>query len=492
MVTARTDAPPHVVPDRQGYPELALYVDGTWIGAGERESIDVEDPATRGVAGHLPSATDADLDRALAAAARAFPSWRDRSPYERAVYLQRAASFLRERADAIARAMTIENGKPIWESRDEVHFTAEIVEFLAAQGARSYGTVVPGAAADGQTLLLREPVGPVAAFTTWNYPLIVPARKIAAALAAGCTIVLKPAEETPASALALAHALHDAGLPAGVLNVVLGDPTRISQRLISSPLTRKVSFTGSTAVGKQLASLAGQRAKPVMLELGGHAPLIAFDDVDPVALAEMTVGSKFHNSGQSCGSPVRFYLHERIHDAFVERFAELASRLPVGDGLVAENRMGALANKRRLDAMAPIVEDALARGAELACGGDPIAGSGYWFQPTLLARAPDDAAVMTEEPFGPIGATATFTDEDEVVARANSLPYGLGAYVFTGSADQALRVPRRIEAGMVSVNKLGMGGRDTYFGGVKESGFGSDGGPQAVEEYLTYKLVMQG
>ena len=479
-----------VIEAAQGFPELALLVDGEWLGGDGREGIDVVDPATGRSLGQVPKASTEDLDRALDAARRAFPAWRATSPDERAGVLTRAADLLRQRRDDIARIMTLEEGKTLAESCGEVDFTAGIVDFLAGEAFRTFGRVVP-TAGSRRTLVLREPVGPVAAFTPWNYPLTVPARKVAAALAGGSPVVLKAAEETPATALELARALVDAGLPDGVLNVVFGDPAHVSSHLVRSPTIRMVSFTGSTAVGKHLAGLAAEGAKRTTLELGGHAPVLVFDDADVDAVAAAAVGSKFHNSGQSCGSPARFYLHERIHDRFVERFCELAGRLRVGSGLDPDVDMGPLASPRRVAAMESLTADAVAHGAELVLGGGATSGDGYGWQPTVLGRVPDDAVLMSEEPFGPIAVTSTFSTVDEAIAKANRLPYGLGAYVFTGSLATGTRVPQELEAGMVSVNAFGLGGVDTFFGGVKESGYGSDGGPEAVESYLVHKLVTQ-
>ncbi|MGG7509156.1 NAD-dependent succinate-semialdehyde dehydrogenase [Plantibacter sp. YIM 135249] len=473
------------------YPAIELLVDGRWIGTADRESAPIENPATRGEIGAVPLAVEADIDAALAAADRAFEPWRDLSPHRRTAILMRAAELLRERRDDIAVAMTLENGKPYGDSLGEVDYTADIIDSLATEGPRRFGAVLPTGADEGRTLVVPEPVGPVAAFTPWNYPLTVPGRKIAAALAAGCTVIIKAAEETPASAVALAHALVDAGLPDGVLNLLFGDPAQISERLIASRVIRKVSFTGSIGVGKHLATLAGAAAKPTMLELGGHAPVIVFEDADVDEVALQSLGSKIHNSGQSCGSPTRFYLHESIHDRFVARFAELLEQVRLGDGFDPSTEMGPLANARRYAAMQPLVDDAVARGAGLAAGGTGDDTAGYFYRPTLLTRVPDDALTMLDEPFGPIASTSTFTDEDEVLGRANALPYGLAAYVFTADATRALRVPRRLDVGMVSVNRFGVGGRDTFFGGRKESGYGSEGGPEAVEEYLVKKLIAQ-
>ncbi|GAA2077502.1 NAD-dependent succinate-semialdehyde dehydrogenase [Pseudolysinimonas kribbensis] len=472
-------------------PDGELFVDGRWIPSSARDGIDVEDPATRATVGRVAVATDDDVDAAIDAAGRTWREWRETSPHARTAIIMRAAQLLRDRAVPIAEAMTRENGKPYGDSLDEVAYTADIMDSLATDAPRRFGHVLPTAAADGRTMVVSEPVGPVAAFTTWNYPLTVPGRKVAAALAAGCTVVIKPAEETPASAVALAHALADAGLPDGVLNMVFGDPARISSRLIASPVMRKVSFTGSTAVGTLLARQAAEHAKPTMLELGGHAPVIVFDDVDVDAVAQQALGAKIHNTGQSCGSPIRFYVHENVYERFVERFGELLGGVSVADGFAEGVGMGPLANGRRFAAMEPIVRDAVSRGARLVTGGVGDDSVGYYWRPTLLADVPEDAVVMNEEPFGPIAAVSSFRDESDVIERANRLPFGLGAYLFTGSAERALRIPGRLDVGMVSVNRFGVGARDTFFGGRKESGYGSEGGPEAVEEYLVRKLIVQ-
>ncbi len=473
-------------------PPLRLLIDGEWVPAGDRATLPVEDPATKTVVGQVPVASASDIEAALASSARAFASWKQTSPYERLAILQRAAALLRERADDIAAWMTLENGKHLGDSRGEVLFTADIIDTMAADGPRRVGTVIPAGAGEGRTLVVPEPIGPVAAFTTWNYPVTVPARKLAAALAAGCTVVIKPAEETPASALAVVEALVDAGLPAGVVNVLFGDAAQISSALIASPVIRKVSFTGSTPVGKHLAALAGAQAKPIMLELGGHAPVLVFEDADVDAVAHSAFWSKLHNAGQSCGAPTRFFVHESLYERFLEVYGELLDGAVVADGFTEGVQQAPLASQRRFDAMQPLVDDAVAKGARLVAGGSGDDSVGYFYRPTLLADVPADAEIMQEEPFGPISVAVPFTDEDDVVARANDVVYGLAAFAFTASADRALRLPGRLDFGMVSVNCFGVGGRDTFFGGRKESGFGSEGGPEALDEYLTKKLIVQG
>ena len=471
---------------------LALLINGEWLGADHRQTCDVVNPATSRSIGSLPLARNADVQRAAESAAQAFPLWRATAPERRAEILHRAAGLLRERKDSIARLMTLEQGKPLVESADEVDFAADIVDFSAGEAERLYGTVVPTGPLNERTLVIPEPIGPVAAFVPWNYPVIVPARKIAAALAAGCTMVIKCAEETPACGVEVVRAFVDAGVPAGVLNLLFGVPAEVSTALIRSPLIRKVSFTGSTAVGRQIGALAGQEVKPCMLELGGHAPVLVFDDADLEAVVRGAVGGKFHNGGQSCGSPTRFYVQRGLHDAFVERFSELAGKLNVGNGLEPGVDMGPLANERRRTAIAETTSNAVSCGADLVLGGSAIEGDGFYWAPTLLANVPEEARIMNEEPFGPVAATASFSTVDEVLARANRLPYGLGAYVFTSSLETATVVPRALEVGMVGVNKFTLGGASTYFGGVKESGHGSEGGPEAVREYLSPKLIIQG
>jgi len=472
------------------YGELALLIDGEWLGAEGRSTLPVLNPASNATLGELPMATPADLDRALDAAGRAFPAWRATAPGERQAILERAAALLRERRDGIAAGLTAEEGKTLAEARGEVDFAADILEFFAAEGRRDYGRVIPSRGGT-RCMVLHEPVGPVAAFTPWNFPLVVPARKVAAALAAGCTVIIKAAEETPASGIALARALTDAGLPRGVLNVVFGVPSEVSTHLIASPTIRKISFTGSTAVGKQLARLAADGVKPCTLELGGHAPVLVFADADLERAVELAVRTKYENCGQVCVSPTRFFVQEGVHDEFVGRFAAASARLAVGDGLEPGTEMGPLANPRRVDAMERLITDATDRGSELVTGGSGIAGRGLFWRPTVLAHVPDTASIMREEPFGPVAVMATFTDAADAIAKANRLPYGLASYAFTSSLSTATAVSDALESGMVAINQFDLGGAEAYFGGVKESGYGSEGGPEALRGYTVPKLVTQ-
>jgi succinate-semialdehyde dehydrogenase/glutarate-semialdehyde dehydrogenase len=467
-----------------------MFIDGGWSGSG-RAGETVINPATEKPLAALPHATTEDLDRALAAAAKGFAVWRATSPYDRAKILRRAAELIRERHERIARVLTLEQGKILAESRIEVTAAADTIEWYAEEGRRAYGRIVPARAPGGRQMVVQEPVGPVAAFTPWNFPALTPARKIGGALGAGCSLILKAAEETPGTAVELVRAFADAGLPAGVLNLVFGKPAQVSGHLIASDTIRKISFTGSTAVGKQLARLAIDGMKRTTLELGGHAPVVVFADADPEQSAEIVAAGKYRNAGQICISPTRFYVAETIHDRFVKRFVEVAAARRLGDGLEDGTTMGPLANPRRLDAMEGLLADARRRGAQVLTGGERSGNQGFFFAPTVVTGIPDDSRLMTEEPFGPIAPITPFRDFDEVVARANSLPYGLAGYAFTASAKTATAIGDALEVGMVGINSLGVSLAEMPFGGIKESGHGHEGGIEGLEAYTSRKLIAQ-
>ena len=474
------------------YPQPSLFIAGAWRGSGDGGTIPVVNPATGETIAELPVATRGDLDEALAAADAGFKVWRAVSAYDRCKILRAAAQLLRERAPRIGAITTTEQGKPIAESTAEAFACADIFDWYAEEARRAYGRIVPSKHPGVRHLVTREPIGPVAAFSPWNFPTTIPSRKLAAALAAGCSVVIKPAEETPGSALALARALDDAGLPKGVLNVVFGVPADISAYLIASPVIRKVSFTGSTIVGKQLGMLAAQGMKPTTMELGGHSPVVVFADADlDRAVATMAMG-KYRNAGQVCVSPTRFYVHDSIHDAFVEKFAAAASRLKLGNGLDRDTTMGPLANPRRITAMHDMIADAASAGATVVTGGGRVGNAGNFWQPTVLADVPNEARIMNEEPFGPVAVTQRFDSFDAVVAQANRLPYGLAAYAWTQSARTMADIGDAIEAGMVGINFVGLTGPETPFGGVKESGHGSEGGIEGLEAFLIHKYIAQG
>jgi succinate-semialdehyde dehydrogenase/glutarate-semialdehyde dehydrogenase len=470
------------------YGEIALCIDGEWgPGTGGR-SEDVVNPATGGVIGQVPHASAADLDRALAAAQRGFATWSRTAIEERSRILHRAADLVRERSADIGRIMTLEQGKPLGEATGEALRVAKALDWEVEEARRANGRIIPFDE-DFHLSVIHEPIGPVAAFTPWNFPAGSPMRKLSASLAAGCSIVLKASEETPATACALVRCFADAGVPAGVVNLVFGVPAEISERLIASPVTRLVAFTGSVPVGKHLAGLAARQMKPTLMELGGHAPVIVCADADAEAAAQRTVFAKFVNAGQVCTSPSRMFVHRSLYDRYVEAFVAATEAITVGDGLEPGVRMGPLANPRRVQAMEELVADATARGAAVATGGHRFERDGFFYAPTVLVDVPADARVMREEPFGPVAPIVAFDDLDDALAAANALPYGLAAYGFTESAATAARLTRELEAGILSINHCGGSVPEAPSGGVKESGHGKEGGAEGLEAYLVTKRV---
>lgn len=471
------------------YQKLALYIDGKFIEAEGRQTQDVINPANRVVLGQLPHATESDLEAALQAADKAFQSWRKSSPIERAAILRKVGELTRERAPDIARNMTLDMGKPLAESMGELISCADHCDWHAEECRRIYGRVIAPRNPNVRQLVLREPIGVCVAFTPWNFPYNQAIRKITAAIGAGCTIVLKGPEDAPSAVMAIAQMFHDAGLPPGVLNIVWGDPPKVSDYLIRSPISRKVSFTGSVQVGKHLAALAGQYMKRVTMELGGHSPVLVFADADIEKAAKMLAKFKIRNAGQVCVSPTRFYVQRSAYDKFVEKFTEVMGSTKVGDGLVEGTEMGPLAHERRVPTMTKFVEDAVSRGGKVLVGGSPLGGDGFFFAPTVITDLPEDSMLMTQEPFGPVAPVVAFDDPDEVIRKANSLPFGLSSYVFTNSLQTATKVSNALEAGMVNINHFGSALPETPFGGVKESGIGSEGGSETFDGYLVTKFV---
>lgn len=469
----------------------ALYIDGEWTQGATGARGECMNPATGHSIGTFPHAKAPDIERALEAAQRGFKVWSKTPAHERSAILRKASDFMRQRAEGIAELMTLEQGKTLTESRGEALLAPEHTEWCAEEGRRAYGRVVPARAGSIRLTVLREPVGPVAAFAPWNFPVNQSIRKIASALAAGCSIILKGPEEAPSCTTELVRCFHDAGLPKGVLNLLFGVPAEISQQLIASPVIRKVSFTGSVAVGKHLAALAGQYMKRTTMELGGHAPVLVFNDFDPVRAAEASAALKFRNAGQSCISPSRFFVQEDAYDAFVERFATIARSLKVGDGMDPATQMGPLAASRRVGVMEEFVSDAVARGAVVEVGGKRVGNGGYFFAPTVLRDVPDDARIMREEPFGPVAPIVRFKSYEEAVEKANSLELGLAAYAFTASADRATLLTDDLQAGLVSINGAPLTAPETPFGGIKDSGYGSEGGIEGLEPFLITKLASQ-
>jgi len=469
--------------------DLQLLINGAWRDGAGSEWLPVLNPATEAQIGRLAVATTADLDDALAAAKSGFQQWRKVPALERSKVLRAAAALVRERLDTLAEWLTREQGKPLVEAKIELNSCAEIFEWYAEEARRVYGRLIPARQAHVTQSVLPEPIGPVAAFSPWNFPGSQAARKIGAALAAGCSIIIKGPEETPSPTIGLAQALLDAGLPAGALNVVFGRPAEISEHLIPSPIIRKVSFTGSVPVGKHLAQLAAKYMKPATMELGGHSPVIVFEDADLTAATKQMTAFKYRNAGQVCISPTRFYVHQSVYAPFTDAFATAAKAIKVGDGLDAQTQMGPLANRRRVETIDAMVNEAVADGAKLVAGGHRVGNQGYFYAPTVLADVPAQSRILHEEPFGPVALLLPFQEDEEAISRANDSPYGLAAYAYTRSAARIELAGRSLEAGMVSINQVGLGPIETPFGGVKESGYGREGGSEGIEAYLQDKFV---
>lgn len=470
------------------YPELQLYIDGEWTkGTGSR-TRPVVNPADGSVLGELPEASADDLDRVLAAAQRGFELWRNVAPIKRAEIINRGAALLRERTDEITRIACLEEGQPFEEGKSYVQRGAEVLEWDAAEGRRVYGRIIPSEPGT-RVMATREPIGVVAAFTPWNAPVFTPCRKIGSVLAAGCALIMKAAEEDPASTAAVVQCFIDAGVPPGVLNLVYGDPEQISAHLIASPIVRLVTFTGSVNVGKQLAQQAAREMKPSIMELGGHAPVIVCADANVEDAAQKLAFVKYRNAGQACLCPSRFWIADEVYERFVATFVGHVQKLKVGPGLEPGVTMGPLANARRLAAVQSLVDDAVDCGARIVLGGERIGSCGCFYQPTVLSDVPDSARIWSEEPFGPVAILNRFSDLDGVVNRANSLRYGLAGYVFTRSAATAEMLSKRLQCGTVGINHMTVSTSGVPFGGVKDSGYGREGGIEGVEGYTIVKTV---
>ena len=471
------------------YTDTRLLINNEWCDAASGKTIDVINPATGKPIGKVAHAGIPDLDRALAAAQKGFDSWKKIPANERAVTMRKAAALLRERAADIGRLMTQEQGKPFAEARGEVLAAADIIEWFADEGRRVYGRIVPSRNLAAQQLVLKEPLGPVAAFTPWNFPVNQIVRKLGAALASGCSFLVKAPEETPASPAALLQTFIDAGVPAGTVGLVFGDPHEISSYLIPHRVIRKITFTGSTPVGKQLAAMAGLHMKRATMELGGHAPVIVAEDADVALAVKAAGGAKFRNAGQVCISPTRFLVHNSLKDEFAKLMVRHAESLKLGDGLTEGTTLGPLANARRMTAMAKVLDDARKSGATVATGGERVGTDGNFFAPTVLTNVSLDADVFNNEPFGPIAAIRGFDTLEEAISEANRLPFGLAGYAFTKSIKNAHMLSQQMEVGMLWINQPAAPSPEMPFGGVKDSGYGSEGGPEAMEAYLITKAV---
>lgn len=473
------------------YPELQLFIDGEWISRGDRTSENVLNPATGEVLGVLPHASRADLDRALAAAERGFKVWSAILPEKRSEILRKAARLLNDNGEQITRVAAMESGKPLAQCRIELHMATEIFEWYAEEGRRAYGRVLPQRQPGSRMLVIKQPIGPVAAFTPWNFPQGNPARKLGAALGAGCSCLIKPAEDTPASALLIAKALQEAGVPDGVVNVVFGVPGEVCPYVLRSKSIRKLSFTGSIPIGKELMKLCSENMIRTTMELGGHAPVLVFDDVDLEKTLDLAVTSKYRNGGQVCVSPTRFFVHESLYARFVEGFAARVGKMKIGNPLDESNHMGPMIHARRRAAVHELVQDAVTHGATLHIGGAAIDGPGFFYQPTVLSNVPDSARIMNEEPFGPVALINPFKTFEEVIEKANRLPYGLAAYAFTDSAKRVKLLSEQIEAGMIGINSFQISVPESPFGGIKESGHGHEEGIEGLDACLITKFISE-
>jgi succinate-semialdehyde dehydrogenase / glutarate-semialdehyde dehydrogenase len=474
------------------YNGYGLFINGKWRGAADGEVREVIDPTNEEVIGCIPVATRADLEAAVDAAEAAFQIWKQTSPWERSVLMHRTAKLIRERSEDIARLMSTETGKPLAQARGELSDTADQFDWYAGETQRIYGQTFQARVPDVRMQVRLEPVGVVAAFSAWNFPALLPSRKIAAALGAGCSVVVKPASEAAGSCMAVVQALHDAGLPPGTVNLVTGDSSLIAEVLVSSPKVAKVTLTGSTSVGRRMLHLAADSIKRVTMELGGHAPVLIFEDADVESAAEQCARFKYRNCGQVCASPSRFFVHESVYPRFVDRFAEVARSLKVGPGLAADTDVGPLANRRGLAHAKALIADALDCGARLVAGGarpEGLGQKGYYLEPTALADVSQAARIMHDEPFAPVAPMAPFANFDEAIALANATPYGLASYLFTRSLKTATLASEAIQAGMVGVNELAIASAEMPFGGVKDSGMGREGGSIGVRDYLEAKYI---
>ncbi|MEM7236271.1 MAG: NAD-dependent succinate-semialdehyde dehydrogenase [Pseudomonadota bacterium] len=472
------------------YPAVEMLINGEWqSGGGGAE--DIINPATEEVLGEAPHASTAQLDAALDAVNEGFKVWKKTTPIERQKIMNQAADSLTAQADEIAVNLTREMGKPVFESKLELGFAIDVLRWYGEEGKRAYGRLIPPRIPGARQMMVKEPVGPCSAFVAWNFPAVNVMRKVAGSLAAGCSLIIKPSEETPATAVAIGRALQDAGLPPGVLNIVFGVPDTVSRHVLASPVTKKLSFTGSIPVGKHLQKLAADTLKRCTMELGGHSPVIVFDDADVDAAINIIGSNKFRNAGQVCISPTRFFVQENVYSKFVDGFAEVASNIKVGNGLDEGVQMGPLVAERRLDVMQGWVSDATDKGARVVAGGERMGNKGWFWKPTVMADVPDTARILTEEPFGPVAPVMPFKSMDDVLERANGLPFGLASYVFTSDGKKAAMMGEQLEAGLVGINHPGVSMPETPFGGVNESGYGSEGGIEGLEAFMRTKFVTE-
>ena len=473
------------------YENLELLINGNWTKGTSSEKEDVINPATEEILGVLPHASEIDLESALKSSLHGFEIWSGTTPIQRQIIMEDAARLIEKRSEFIALNLTREMGKPLNEAKMELDFAVGILRWYAEEGKRAYGRIIPSRVPEMNQYVVKEPIGPVAGFVAWNFPAVNVMRKVAGALGAGCSIILKASEETPGTCIAIARCFMDAGLPSGVLNLVFGKPAAISENLLASPIIKKVSFTGSVPIGKHIQKLAAETMKRCTLELGGHSPFIVFKDTDVKKTAKSAAQGKFRNAGQVCVSPTRFYIQESIYQEFIEAFVDQTKKINVGNGIMEGMTMGPVVAERRLTVMEEIVSDAVDKGAEVLTGGKRIGNQGFFFEPTVIKNVTDNAKIMIDEPFGPVAPLNSFSDEDEIIDRANALPFGLAAYAYTDNKYLARKLTNNLQSGMVAINSQIVSTPETPFGGIKESGYGSEGGIEGLQAYLKTKFVSE-
>lgn len=468
-----------------------MYIDGKWCDAENHKTLGVINPATEEVIEEIAFGTRKDTRRALEAAHKAMPAWMKLTAYDRAKVLKKTADLMRERVENIGRTLTLEQGKPLAEAKAEILHSADTFEWFAEEGKRAYGQVIPQSVAAKRYVTLKHPVGVVGSISPWNFPITLQSRKIAPALASGCTIVCKPASQTPLSLVQVFECMIEAGLPPGVANLVMGPAQEVADEFLENPVCRKISFTGSTEVGKQLMRGAADQVKRISLELGGHAPLIVFPDADVEAVAKAAVIGKFRNNGQVCISPSRFFIHKDLHKQFTEVAVESAKALKLGNGLDPGVEIGPMFEKKAMEQTQALIDDARKKGAKLLTGGKRSERfeRGYFFEPTVLAGLSADARVLIDEPFAPVMPLLDFSKIDDVIAAANNTRYGLAAYVFTNDLTVAWRMAEGLEAGIIGMNDPVPAVPQCPFGGMKESGLGRELGHEGLEAYLETKFV---
>ena len=471
--------------------KIEMLINGRWRSGSEGGSQPLINPATEEVLATVPHASEADLEEAIESSDKGFRTWRNFTPLERQKVMETAATLMEARIDEIAKNLTLEMGKPLLESKIEMNFVIDVTRWYGEEGKRAYGRLIPARIPGARQMVVKEPVGPACAFVAWNFPGTNVIRKVAGALASGCSMLIKPSEETPGTAVAIARCFQDAGLPNGVLNVVFGVPDTVSRKVLGSWIPRKMSFTGSIPVGKHLQKLAAETMKRCTMELGGHSPVIIFDDADIEKALDVSVGFKFRNAGQVCISPTRFYVQNKVYKSFIEGFTERTQALKIGNGLKPGVQMGPLIDARRLPIMEDFVSDAVEKGATIATGGERIGNQGYFFAPTVLSEVPDTAKIMIEEPFGPVAPMTRFGSFDEVIERSNALPFGLASYVFTSNGEIATKIGQALDTGLVGINHPMISTPETPFGGVRESGYGSEGGIEGLEAFLRTKFITE-